>query len=131
MHERPIRSYQTHVPINFWPTKLVPVARQYSSLPIITSRIFLTVQLTESWLAYLQKISFQSIYNEPPVPALTEAFPYITTHYSGGTRSFNIERAMLHTSPRWRIHFPYRRLMGNLEKTWLETHGHDHHHTAR
>lgn len=43
----------------------------------------------------MQKISFQSIFIEPPMPALTEASSFIATHYSSGIHTFNIVWTML------------------------------------
>jgi hypothetical protein len=49
------------------------------SLPIITGRDYrYLLSDLRTWLVYLQKITE---HNEPFMPALMKAFPYITVHY--------------------------------------------------
>jgi hypothetical protein len=57
-------------------------------LPIITSRDLVDAYLAtyETRLGYLQKIIE---HNEPFMPALMKAFPYITVHYRNGIHALS------------------------------------------
>jgi hypothetical protein len=69
----------------------------YTFLPIITSRDLVDAHLAtyETRLGYLQKITE---HNEPFMPALMKAFPYITVHYRNDIHAFS--RCMDSVQPR-------------------------------
>jgi hypothetical protein len=69
----------------------------YMYLPIITSRDLVDAYLAayETRLVYLQKITE---HNEPFMPVLMKAFPYITVHYRNGIHA--LSRCMDSVQPR-------------------------------
>src|SRR6185437_7448994 len=80
MHARPIRPYKTkQLPNSFGLTGLAPVAWHKLRLSLyIFSRILFVFILSQSWLAYLQKIGSIYIFTTGPfVPALTNS-PHVS-----------------------------------------------------
>ena len=83
INARPIHPHNFKELPNTFDLTLLTRWHPYYDSHYLTSRLTSHPKFIGSWLAYLQKINRIYI-DEPFVPTLTKAFPFITGHYRTG-----------------------------------------------
>ena len=107
MHACSIRPHNLKkLPNTFWSYTLTRWHTFYDS-HYLTSRLTSHLKFIGPWIAYLQKMDRVYI-DEPFMPALTKAFPFITDHYRTGIHTIPAVWTMLNIRYRDNVLTAYR-----------------------